>query len=125
MQIIILIAQNRKCVADLCMFCADLAIDGFEEKKEEEKGLELEVLIRAIDVEFALAMHEGQKLGENRDRIIGLRFDERDDKLLVVILFLSTDVSEAEAYGKGTPCRAMCLAEVGPVLHHRDPGTET
>jgi hypothetical protein len=37
------------------------------------------------------------------DRIIGLRFDERDDKLFVVTLFLSTASSEADAYGKGTP----------------------
>jgi hypothetical protein len=49
-----------------------------EEKKEEEKWPELVVLVKTIDVKFALAMHEGQKLAENRDHVIGLKYDERD-----------------------------------------------
>lgn len=89
-----------------------------EEKEEKTRELELVVLIRAIDYQYALAMHEGQKLGENKDSIIGLRYDERDDNLLVVILFLSTTVSEVAQRGKGHVCQAMCLAEIGPVLHH-------
>lgn len=85
---------------------------------------ELLFLVRAIDLEYAQAMHDGRKLGENWRCILGQRFDPRYHATItnkrIVFIFLSTQTSEQRTGIRGAVSRAFCLAEMGPVLNHAD-----
>jgi hypothetical protein len=81
------------------------------------------VLVRAIDLKYAEAMHNGQKLGENCSRLLGQRFHSgyhASHGKRIVFLFLSSQRTEARDGERGTVSRAFCLAELGPVLSHDD-----